>query len=210
MLASVEYAFSCESRYGRPCSVSQLAHLGAATELVDEVGVEPRLVDAQPRVGEQAVAVEPLDVVALERRAVAPDVDAVLMHGAHQHRAGHGTAERGGVEVGPTAGADVEGTAGERGESLLDQLGPAVDRAGELGAVLKRPVGHALDVGLVVLPDVGGVGAGTAPLSRIHATATDVSSPPENAMPTRSPFGQRRQDLAHDGSSGLGVWSGLG
>ena len=28
-----------------------------------------------------------------------------------------------------------------------------------------------------------------APRSRIHATATDVSSPPENAMPTRSPTG---------------------
>src|SRR3546814_21082389 len=31
---------------------------------------------------------------------------------------------------------------------------------------------------------------GTAPLSRIHATATEVSSPPEKAMPTRSPTGR--------------------
>src|SRR6476619_8026377 len=31
---------------------------------------------------------------------------------------------------------------------------------------------------------------GIAPLSRIHATATEVSSPPENAMPTRAPFGR--------------------
>src|SRR5215213_605883 len=31
---------------------------------------------------------------------------------------------------------------------------------------------------------------GTAPFSRIHATATDVSSPPEKAMPTRSPTGR--------------------
>ena len=31
---------------------------------------------------------------------------------------------------------------------------------------------------------------GTAPLSRIHATATDVSSPPEKAMPMRSPMGR--------------------
>jgi hypothetical protein len=30
---------------------------------------------------------------------------------------------------------------------------------------------------------------GTAPLSRIQATATDVSKPPEKAMPTRSPTG---------------------
>src|SRR5215204_3890214 len=31
---------------------------------------------------------------------------------------------------------------------------------------------------------------GTAPLSRIQATATDVSRPPEKAMPTRSPLGR--------------------
>ena len=30
---------------------------------------------------------------------------------------------------------------------------------------------------------------GKAPRSRIHATAAEVSSPPENAMPTRSPLG---------------------
>ena len=136
-----------------------LAHLVAAAELGDEVGVEPRLVDAQVGVGEQAVAVEPLDVVALERRAVAPDVDAVLVHRADQHGAGDRAAERRGVEVGARAGADVEGAARDRGQALLDQRAAAVDRAGDLGAVLDRPVGHAADVGLVVLPDVGGVGA---------------------------------------------------
>src|SRR6478752_400459 len=31
---------------------------------------------------------------------------------------------------------------------------------------------------------------GTAPFSRIHATATEVSRPPEKAMPTRSPTGR--------------------
>src|SRR5579871_2400198 len=30
---------------------------------------------------------------------------------------------------------------------------------------------------------------GTAPFSRIHASAQQVSSPPENAIPTRSPTG---------------------
>src|SRR3954454_24823584 len=36
---------------------------------------------------------------------------------------------------------------------------------------------------------------GTAPFSRIHATATEVSSPPENAMPTRSPTGREVRTL---------------
>src|SRR6478752_2486849 len=37
-----------------------------------------------------------------------------------------------------------------------------------------------------------------APLSRIHATATEVSRPPEKAMPTRSPTGRdwRTFDMA--------------
>ena len=135
------------------------AHLGATPELVHELGVQPRLVDQQRRVGEQAVAVEPLDVVALEGRAVAPDVDAVLVHGADQLGAGDRTAQRGGVEVGAAAGADVERTAHQRRQALLDQLAAAVDRAGQLGAVLQRPVGYAGDVRLVVLADVGGVRA---------------------------------------------------
>ena len=97
------------------------AHLVTAAQLVHEVGVEPRLVDAQLGVREQAVAVEPLDVVALERRPVTPDVDAVLVHRPHQHRAGDRAAQRRGVEVGPAAGADVERPAGQRRESLLDQ-----------------------------------------------------------------------------------------
>src|SRR6202035_3215004 len=36
---------------------------------------------------------------------------------------------------------------------------------------------------------------GTAPFSRIHATATDVSSPPEKAIPTRSPTGREMSTL---------------
>jgi hypothetical protein len=36
---------------------------------------------------------------------------------------------------------------------------------------------------------------GIAPLSRIHATATDVSKPPENAMPTFSPIGSDARTL---------------
>ena len=36
---------------------------------------------------------------------------------------------------------------------------------------------------------------GTAPLSRIHATATDVSRPPEKAIPTFSPTGRDARTL---------------
>jgi hypothetical protein len=36
---------------------------------------------------------------------------------------------------------------------------------------------------------------GIAPFSRIHATATEVSRPPEKAMPTRSPTGREVRTL---------------
>src|SRR6185312_9622292 len=91
-----------------------LGHLLAAAQFGDEVRVQPRLVDAQPRVGQQAVAVEALDVVALVGGAVAPDVHPVFAHRAHQQGAGHGTSQRGGVEVGASAAANVEGAAGQR------------------------------------------------------------------------------------------------
>src|SRR3984957_7592709 len=39
---------------------------------------------------------------------------------------------------------------------------------------------------------------GTAPFSRIHATATDVSRPPEKAIPTRSPTGREASTLVMD------------
>ena len=68
-------------------SVSHSLISAAPAELVDELGVQPRLVDAQVRVGEQPVAVEALDVVALVRRAVAPDVHVVVAHRVHQQRA---------------------------------------------------------------------------------------------------------------------------
>ena len=115
------------------------AHLLAAAELADERRVEPRLVDAQVRVGEQPVAVEALDVVALVRRAVAPDLDVVLQHRAHQQRAGDRPAERGRVEVAPAARADMERAAGQRGQPLLHEGRAAVDQPGDLGAVRAWP-----------------------------------------------------------------------
>ena len=76
-----------------------LRHLLAPAQLVDELRIEPRLVDAQVGIREQPVAIEALDVVALVRAAVAPDVDVVLAHRDDEHRAGDGAAERRRVEV---------------------------------------------------------------------------------------------------------------
>ena len=174
-----------------------LAHLGPAAELADEVRVEPRLVDPQRGVGEQAVAVEALDVVALERRPVAPNVHVVGLHRPHQHRAGDRAAERGGVEVRPAGRADVERTARERGEPLLDELTTAVDDARQLGAVLHRAVGHSGDVRFVVLPDVGGVGARHRALGAHpgdgHGSVQAARERDADALADR----QGSQDLAH-------------
>src|SRR5699024_8784933 len=76
-----------------------LGHFLTTAELFDEFRVQPRLVNLQVRVGHQTVTVEPLDIVALVGRAVAPDVHAVVFHSANQQGSGHSTAKRRGVEV---------------------------------------------------------------------------------------------------------------
>ncbi|MEY9477084.1 hypothetical protein ABH981_001297 [Bradyrhizobium ottawaense] len=127
-------------------------------ELVDELLVEPGLVDLQAGIGEQAVAIEALDVVALEGRAVAPDVDAVFLHRRDQHRAGDGAAERGGIEIGDAAGRDMEGARLDRGDTFMDQLRAAIDEPGLLGTELHRLARDLVVVGLVGLAEIGGVG----------------------------------------------------
>ena len=123
-------------------------------------GVEPGLVDLEVRVDEEAVAVEALDVVALEGGAVAPDVDAVFLHGGDEHGAGDGAADGRGVEVGDAGGGDVEGAGLQRGDAFADELLAAVDEAGFFGAVLEGLAGDGVVVGFVGLAEVGGVGVG--------------------------------------------------
>ena len=183
---------------GQVAGQQPFAHLGPAAQLGHELPVQPGLVDAQPGVGQQAVAVEPLDVVALVGRPVAPDVDLVVGHGADQQGAGDGPAERGGVEVGQPRRADVERAAGQRDEPLLDQRGAAVDGAGDLGAVLDRPVRDAGQVGFVVLAEVGGVrarhGAVLAHPGHGHRGVETARERDADLLP----LGQRLKNFGHE------------
>ena len=73
----------------------------------------------------------------------------------------------------------------------MDELRAAVDELCRLGSVVERSLANSGDVRLVVLPEIGGEGVkGIPPFSRIQATATDVSRPPEKAIPIRSPTGR--------------------
>ena len=175
-------------------------HLGAAAELGDEVGVQPRLVDAQPRVGEQTVAVEPLDVVALVGRAVAPDVDAVVLHRTHEQGAGHRPAERRGVEVGLAARADVECAARQRAETLLHERGLAVDQPRDLRTVLERPPGDRVDVVLVGLAEVARVGAGDGALVAHPGDGDGCVEAPGESDADALADGEGLQDLRHPSS----------
>ena len=144
-----------------------LRHLLAAAELVDECRVEPRLVDAQIRIGEQPVAIEALDVVALVRAAVAPDVDVVLAHRDDEHRAGDGAADRRRVEVRESARRDVERARLQRGDAFGDERGAAVDEARRFRAVGQRASRNVVVVRLVRLAEIRGVGVGNRTL-RAH------------------------------------------
>ncbi len=137
---------------GEPGLAHVLGHLRAAPKLVDERLIEPWLVDAEPWIGEQPVAVEPLDVVPLERAAIPPDVHVVLLHGRDEQRAGHGTADGSRVEVGHPRRGNVKGAALEHGNPFTDELRTAVDQARFFSAVLLRTTGDIVVIRLVGLP----------------------------------------------------------
>ena len=135
-----------------------LGHFLAAAELVDEGLVEPGLVDAERGIGEQAVAVEALDVVAFEGAAVAPDVDVVFLHGDDEHGAGDGASDGRGVEVVHAGGGDVEGAGLQGGDAFGHELLAAIDEARFFGAVLQGAARDLVVIGLVGLAEIGGVG----------------------------------------------------
>ena len=142
------------------------------------------------RVDEQAVAVEALDVVALVGRAVAPDVDAVLAHRLHEHRPGDGAAERRRVEVALArrSGCGTRRTGARRGPR--GRAPPGSRRARRPRRRTGAPCrGPRRSSGSSYWPRSAVKAYGIAPCSRIHASAQQVSSPPEKAMPTRSPTG---------------------
>ena len=68
------------------------------------------------------------------------------------------------VEVGHAGGGDVEGAALQRREPFGHELRAAVDQPRLLGAVLERLARDVVVVGLVRLPQVGGVGVGNRAL----------------------------------------------
>ncbi len=181
----------------------QLRHFLAAAKLVDELLIEPRFVDAQIRIDQQAVTVEALDVVALVGAAIAPDVDVVFLHGAHQHGAGHGASDRGGVEVGNAGGRDVEGSALQRGQSLAHQLHPAVEQASLLRAVFQRPARDIVVVGLVGLPQVRGVAVRDCALLAHPVDGRAGVQASREGDPDLFSDGERLQNSAHKLSSSM-------
>ena len=131
-----------------------LAHLFAPTQLSHELHVEPRLIYFQVGIGKQTIAVEALDVVALVGTAITPNVHAVLFHGIDQHRARHGAAQWGGVEIRLASAADVERTTLQRDQALIDQRATAVDQTRLLGFVFIGPLGDVVVVVLVILAKI--------------------------------------------------------
>src|SRR5207253_473899 len=130
---------------------------------------------------------------ALVRRAVAPDVDAVLGHRLHEHRPGDGATERRGVEVALAGRLDVERAALQRDDPLARECLLAVDEHGFLRAELLRLLGDQGDV-LVLLPEVSGERVGDrAVLAHPRERAARVE-PARECDPDPFAHRQRAQD----------------
>ena len=146
----------------KPVGDQVFGHFFAPAQFVDELLVQPRFVDFERGVGQQAIAVEAFDIVAFIGAAVAPDVYVVLFHGGDQRGARYGAPERGGVEIRHAAGGNMERAALDGSDALAGKLSAAVNQAGVFRAVFH---GFLRDGGIVVfvgLPEVGGVGIGVA------------------------------------------------
>ncbi|MGY2931171.1 hypothetical protein ACVWZ6_000773 [Bradyrhizobium sp. GM6.1] len=176
-------------------------HLGAAAELVNELLVEPGLVDAQARIGQEAVAIEALDVVALEGRAVAPDVDAVLLHRRDQHRAGDGAPERRGVEIGDAAGRDMKGAGLDSGDAFVDELRAAIDQQRFLRAELHRLARDLVVIGLIRLAEIGGIGVAARALLLHPEQRRAGIEAARKSDADFLPLGQAFQDRGHGASN---------
>ena len=147
-----------------PVAEHVLGHFLAPAQFVDERLVEPRLVDAQRRVGQQAIAVETFDVVALEGAAVAPDVDVVFLHRDHQHGARDRAPDRRGVEVMHARRRDVERARLQCRDALRHQLLAAIDQPRFLRAVLQRAPRDLIVIRLVGLAEIRRIGIGDGAL----------------------------------------------
>ena len=138
----------------------KFAHFLAAAQFIDKGLVEPRFVDAQAGVGDQAVAVEALDVVAFIGGAVAPDIHIVFFHRGHQHGAGNGAAQRRGVEISDAAGGHMKRAALNRGDALVCQLAAAIDQARFNRAIGFGFLRNGIVIFFIRLAEVGGVSIG--------------------------------------------------
>ncbi|CGW22455.1 Uncharacterised protein [Salmonella enterica subsp. enterica serovar Typhi] len=129
-----------------------------AAQLIDKVGIQPRFVNLQLGVGQQAVTIETFNIVAFIGAAVAPDIHAVFFHCGDQHRAGHGTAQRRGIEIGQSASRIMESAALNRCDPFCNQLLAAINQAGILCAILHCATRNGVIVILIRLSQIRSIG----------------------------------------------------
>src|SRR4029077_18995554 len=91
--------------------------------------------------------------------------------------------------------------AGDGGQALLDEGGAAVDEAGQLGAVLAGAGGDRFDLRLVVLAQVGGVGARDRPLLPHPGNGDRSVQTAREGDPDTLTNRQGRQNLRHGRSA---------
>ena len=135
----------------------------AATEFIDKIGIQPRLINFQLSIGQQTVTIETLNIVTFVSTAVTPDIDAVFFHRGDQHGAGHGTAQRGGVEVSDASGGVMECATLNGGNPFGNQLFTAINQASFLCTILHRFTRNGIVIFFIRLTQVSCVGIRNRP-----------------------------------------------
>ena len=137
--------------------VEELRHFCAAAEFINEILIQPGLINFQTRVGQETVAVEAFNIVTFIRAAVAPDVDAVFLHRSDQPRAGHGAAKRSRVVINTASSGDVESVALDSGNTFTHQLGTTIHQACTFSAKSESFLRNGSIIAFVGLTEISGI-----------------------------------------------------
>ncbi|MPN08654.1 hypothetical protein SDC9_155939 [bioreactor metagenome] len=126
----------------------------ATAEFIDKIGIQPWFINLQFGVGQQTVTIETFNIVTFIGATVTPDIYAIFFHGGNQHGAGHGTAQRGGIEVGQSASGVVECTALNGSDPFGNELLTAIYQASILSTIFHCTARNGVIVILIRLAQI--------------------------------------------------------
>ncbi|CQR22800.1 Uncharacterised protein [Yersinia enterocolitica] len=134
-----------------------------AAEFIDEIGIQPGLVNFQLSISQQTVTIETLDIITFVSTTITPDIHAIFFHSGNQHGASDSAAQWGGVKVSHTSSGVMEGTTLNSGDPFSNQLFTTINQTSFLCTVLHRFARNGIIIFFIRLTQISRVGIRNCP-----------------------------------------------